>query len=865
MDDTVYKIAIAGLLHDIGKFAERGSMQVSDEFLNNNAGLYQPYYNSHYSHKHAVYTAAFIDHIEKFLPEEFNRGGWGIDDPFINLAAGHHKPETPLQWIITMADRVSSGFDRNEFENYNRGIGYRDYKKTRMLTIFEGISTDEKWTKNSLDAFNYRYPLKELSPNNIFPAKREELDRKQADDEYRQLFDGFLSDLEKLAHKKNIPLWFEHFDSLFMIYASHIPAATVGKVIPDVSLYDHSKMTAALASAIYQFHNYNNSLETKQIDNYEDNKFLIVNGDFYGIQKFIFAEGGNTNKASAKLLRGRSFAVSLLSELAADMLCREMGLPQTSVVLNAAGKFTVVAPSTDETRKKLVNVEDKINGWLIKNFLGEVSIGISFVAASCRDFVSDRFGSLWDRLSKESEKRKFRKIDLNKYGGAVEGYLDGFNNDLQDSLCPYCGKRPSDRFVEEKDTVLKEKGSACKICRDHIYFGTTLVKADRIAVTTVDANIFSNKLMEPLFGQYQVSLDVGGELSQLADEGKLLRYWDISGSGKDKIAGNITVKFINGYVPVYNEDDNTDESIDRLLHGQKSEEKKTELFDMIRDGVPRTFHHISKWALNKQDDGKYCGIEALGVLKADVDNLGLVFACGLKHNSLSRFATLSRQMNYFFSIYLPFVLKTKKEYNNIYTVFAGGDDLFLIGPWNRVIDFALDLKNSFTKYVCSNPDMSISAGISINRPGEPVPQIDERAETALHSSKTNEKNSLTVFGETVNWSDYEKLEKIKNTLKSWFEMEYFSKAMFYRLNHFTDMATMEKTLLEEKSEISMDDLSCLKWRSQFKYNLARNVAKNLKAEEKKRVLNEVEETAVWFSQYGGAMKIPLWQILYNQR
>jgi HD superfamily phosphodiesterase len=30
MDDTVYKIAIAAFLHDIGKFAERGGMNVRE-------------------------------------------------------------------------------------------------------------------------------------------------------------------------------------------------------------------------------------------------------------------------------------------------------------------------------------------------------------------------------------------------------------------------------------------------------------------------------------------------------------------------------------------------------------------------------------------------------------------------------------------------------------------------------------------------------------------------------------------------------------------------------------------------------------------------------------------------------------------
>ncbi len=71
MDDTVLKIALSGLLHDIGKLGEDG-MHVIPEFLDGNADLYQPFFNNNYTHRHAVYTAAFIDHIEKLLPNKFN-------------------------------------------------------------------------------------------------------------------------------------------------------------------------------------------------------------------------------------------------------------------------------------------------------------------------------------------------------------------------------------------------------------------------------------------------------------------------------------------------------------------------------------------------------------------------------------------------------------------------------------------------------------------------------------------------------------------------------------------------------------------------------------------------------------------------
>lgn len=692
-DETVYKIAIAGFLHDIGKFAERASgakesydvgFFPDETFLNNNRDLYQPHFQGKYTHSHAVYTAAFIDHLEKLLPKKFNKGDWGLEDSFMNLAAGHHLPKTPMQWIIAVADRVSSGFDRTEFEEkYNKEVQVKDYKKTRLLTLFEGLSTENKWKLDKLEDYQYRYPLKELSPNNIFPSNNpevQEIDSEQASKDYRDLFLGFVSALEKLRHKENIPLWFEHFDSLFMIYGSHIPAATVGYIVPDVSLYDHSRTTSAIASALYQYHQGTDTMTVDAIKEYEPKKFLLISSDFYGIQDFIFTEGGSTGKASAKLLRGRSFYVSLLSELAADMLCRELGLPVSSVILNAAGKFTVLAHNTERTKEAIRKSEDKINDWLIKNFFGQASTGFSFIEASCDDFVSSKFSDLWSRLSDESGKKKYSKFDLSQHGGCIESYLDSFDNEL--GICPFCAKRPADKAAKAKDEY------GCKICCDHIYIGKNLVKNNQIAITTIDADLRGETLLEPIFDKYQLAFATG-EMNEEARQGRLLKFWSIGISEDENIAKNITAKFLNCYVPKYDNDDLHD---DRYFAGRKSEKRKLEMIDQIKadkdEGIPKTFAHIAVKALNFTDkQGKFKGIEALGILKADVDNLGLLFACGMRKErlTLSRLVTMSRQMNNYFSIFLPHKLKADERFKNIYTVFAGGDDLFF--NWTMEWDY----------------------------------------------------------------------------------------------------------------------------------------------------------------------------------
>ncbi|WP_456371414.1 type III-A CRISPR-associated protein Cas10/Csm1, partial [Thermodesulfatator atlanticus] len=377
MKDTVLKISLAALFHDIGKFAQE-ALALPAGYQENNADLYQPFRDGHHTHAHALYTAAFIEKYKSILPEELNARDWGEGervDSFINLAAKHHKPETALQFIITQADRLSSGFDRAEFQK-GEEIGIREYRQTRLLPIFERLLRQDKKFDKPED-FEYRYPLAPVSAKNIFPVKSKDPKKQEAKEEYRRLFENFEKDLTSLCHRKHVELWAQHFDSLLRIYASHIPAARVGKVIHDVSLYDHLRTTAALAGALYLYHRETESFNEKAISDDTPKKFLLVSGDFYGIQHFIFRGGGEERHHRAKLLRGRSFLVSLLMELAAEMLCEKIGLSFLSVFFSAAGKFHLLAPNTENAKKAIGEVREEINRWLYENFFGECAIGFA--------------------------------------------------------------------------------------------------------------------------------------------------------------------------------------------------------------------------------------------------------------------------------------------------------------------------------------------------------------------------------------------------------------------------------------------------------------------------------------------------------
>ncbi|MEA3487533.1 MAG: hypothetical protein U9R20_07735, partial [Thermodesulfobacteriota bacterium] len=313
---------------------------------------------------------------------------------------------------------------------------------------------------------------------------------------------------------------------------------------------------------------------------------------------------------------------------------------------------------------------------------------------------------------------------------------------------------------------------------------------------------------------------------------------------------------------------------DRLLEGKKNDEKKEELVDQMKQDVVKTFGHISNKALNpKENGGGYCGIEALGILKADVDQLGLLMSCGLKKEqfTISRLATVSRQLNFYFAVYLPHLLKTDERFMDIYTVFAGGDDLFLIGPWNRIIELVDFLRESFANYVCHNKEIHFSAGISLHKPHTPLDKLSDAAETAIQKSKENKKDKdkrgdqITLFSETVDWNEFAQLMEIKDTLQMWRDKKRVTNSMIYRLNDFIRMSESEKQLLEGNGDICLEDMECLKWHALFSYATERNVGKGLKEAEKDEMIHQFSKAAAWLEEYGSKLKIALWDVIYNYR
>ena len=112
---------------------------------------------------------------------------------------------------------------------------------------------------------------------------------------------------------------------------------------------------------------------------------------------------------------------------------------------------------------------------------------------------------------------------------------------------------------------------------------------------------------------------------------------------------------------------------------------------------------------------KSSGIERVGIIRADVDNLGRAFVSGFdeKYTSLSRTATFSRKLSIFFKNHINTLLR-ENGYNAV-IVYSGGDDVFMVTSWSDAVDAAVTLRDALERF--SQGTLTISAGIGISCSG----------------------------------------------------------------------------------------------------------------------------------------------------
>lgn len=756
-------LILAALLHDIGKFAQRAGRpqnKAAEE-------IYCPLNKfKRHTHKHVLYTDYFIEHDMPLPPVlEQDRG------KLARLAAAHHKPDQDnlMEMCISIADRLSSGAERikdvpDEEESY---------LKARLVSIFDQISLDRhkvdpkdpKWFYRLLPIDDDPYPCGKDEAQltdyellfNLFQQKLNGLDR------HIQLFDQ----QSMLTH------FVDSVISLLEEYTWCIPSSTY-KTIPDIPLFDHSTGTAAIAQALYAYHT-----EMGGIPAFGDRqpKFVLFGGDLSGIQSYIFSLNKSHGRGVAKLFRARSFYLQMLTRSVVLAVTQRLGLHPIAKIMDAGGKFILLLPATEKTQDTLEKLELDIQEWFFTRFKGELSMICSWdVSLDHQDLMikDKRFQQKLDEFFESLEHKKLGKFHRLFEKPGFSPVIDFDYSEENFGNCQICQKNAANEQATKRFS--DKHGSEMRICTDCLMqieqIGTKLPKDVYTYVSLSRHNApDSFPLFDGLYGRFCRSIE-----PRDLDAVEILN-----------IRNRICFAYhpVAGHLPTIAEKDLSFWEETGRREGYEQEEGIS-----INANMPKTFRLLAGEArIYDQKSKKERGKAFLGTLKADVDNLGFIFSIGLEDRlSMARFASLSRMLNYFFSDRL--VRLVEQEYPNIYVVFAGGDDLFLLGPWTDIVAFTQRLGNEFVHYVAHNEDVTLSAGVSIDKPMLPIRAIADHAEALLEHAKdygddiTSKKNAVSLFSTTVHWNDFNKLlEEGK-----WFEQlllsEDISAGMANRLLHY---------------------------------------------------------------------------------
>lgn len=184
-------------------------------------------------------------------------------------------------------------------------------------------------------------------------------------------------------------------------------------------------------------------------------------------------------------------------------------------------------------------------------------------------------------------------------------------------------------------------------------------------------------------------------------------------------------------------------------------------------------------------------------------------------------------MDTFFSKFIEETIRVKRvikyknmdiDLKNFYLVYAGGDDLLIVAPWNELIFFSKWLSDKFKEFTL-NPNFTISCGIHLMNHSDPFYIASEKAGEMEELAKTSGKNGLAIWDRYIPWDKFDEVfisygEKFAeyNTDK------VYSQSFLYRLLKYTEMA---------EKYVNNKDIWALSFVSKFNYDVERNLKEKL--------------------------------------
>ena len=713
MYERIGIVTKGSLLHDIGKVVFR---------------------NDHSTGNHSMAGARFIEDDAIRMEDKAE---------VLDCIKYHHHhllksaglPNDSLAYIVYEADNIASGLDRRVV--YDNTDEKNFDEKLPLHSAFNQLNVHKNKSKGA-------YPL---DPR--FISKEVSLPRENIETLKSSITQGsygnILSYIKKGLAEMNWTL--DSPNSLLKLLestVSTVPSSTNNKEIPDISLYDHLKITCALASSMYMYSEANGITDYRA--NFFDSNtfrntdaFLLVSGDVSGIQDFIYTI---SSKGALKSLRGRSLYLEMLLECIIDDMLDRFDLTRANLIYSGGGHFYMILPNIDPIKTSIEDIKNKINRELLEMFSISLYLEMDYIECS-----ADELGNgLSDKVSKKnllggvfselSGKISAGKLQRYKTDALEELFtLDSkYNKKTQNEReCVVCGESNNLVTFQRSEGVL-----ACNSCNNLASLGTKIASirgGDKRYLIVLSSDSKRGVALPTADGKKYLDIeDIDTVEANLKND--LESYWKIYSINEPMVGQNYST---NLWIGNYNK---------RLDHN-----KAIEFGDLANLST---------------------GMKRLGVLRADVDDLGSAFTRGFEKKdqpehrydsiTFSRTATFSREMTMFFkyeinklcdgsgdsefSFSLPGTKKDLKgSEKNIVIVYSGGDDIFAVGPWDEIVEFSVNLRDAFQRFSLGR--LTISAGIGLFPKAHPISQMATKTGVLESLAKDNNdtgKNSIALFG-----------------------------------------------------------------------------------------------------------------------
>lgn len=702
------EVLIGALLHDIGKFIQKSYVlfngkgqhpQVSKDFL-------EPY-------KSQLSKRFDSDAISEIVQKHHSNSKYFRNELNVKNAS---KNILPFAHIVCQADNFSSK---------ERDIDHKesDFKTRAMdipfsnISLFKNNTTSMQYVPNTYEA------------ENLFAKKQPAFDRNLINKHvanFKNEFTEAINSIEASTPFENI------YNSIYNIlkrYLWCIPSCSYDE-IADISLFDHSKTTSAIAACMYQYHQAIDDFSVDSIKKITQPKFLIFATELLGLEDYAISITENlTTQSVSKRLKARTFKLTAILDIISIQIIENFKLPISNIIIDNGRKIYILLPNTDKAIEYIKNLDITIQNILYTQYHSKIRFNYDYIKMSGEDFSN--FGDIFEKLNRSLEYKKLKpfysilSVDKN---WNEEKFI--FDIPSGSSICKGCGSE----FSKSDSDLGKE-------CINEINIGTKLsnIKAYEI-VKAEKADIqFGDKL----------GINIITDIKNISDN-KFTYVLDFDNFYYNK---NICFKTISHYLPKDGNDIMT--------------------FDKMSENIK----HIKRF----------------GYLKMDIDNMSLLFSEGLKtdktinesyYNSISRIATVSRTINMFFTGYIDKLIKD--NYDLCYIVYSNDDDLIILGLWSLIIDLSINLNNDFKNFVGYNSDINLSAAIEFSHINTPISHVVNTLNEDLHKSKVLG-NHITIFSQTITFDELEYLRDEANKLKEMVEKNKLTHGELWKIKKYGRM------------------------------------------------------------------------------